>query len=194
MNFDISFLDLNPFFPFLAFLGVFALVAVALMTIIKAVRRAIHKNKFGDLSLLVDNDMGVFGTTMRGHLVTSKLIEPQGDWLFTLKCIETRISKHNSKTYSEEIILWQAESKVSRSAHVSTDGIPYFFLIDKNCLRKKKDGTISWKILVMADLSGANFRADYPVKIVERAPQGYGETEAEMEEKMSGSTGFIPTS
>lgn len=167
-NFDVNSPDFNPLCIIPASLGAYALV-----TIVKAIRVTVHHRKFGDSTLVIPDYVGVFDEPMTGFLKTSGVIRPESDWSFDLQCIETRVSRISGRNHSEEILLWHATDTVSAATHQSTNGIPFSFFIPKNCLKKKKNGVVSWKITVKARLPGADFIVDFPVRVVEKAPPGY---------------------
>lgn len=162
--FDITAPDFNP----LTFLPV-VLAAIGAVLLVRATRATIRKKKFG-WSTLAPPTARV-GGLYRGTLVTSRDIEPTGDFKVTLKCLKRTLSKSDSegRSRSTDKVLHKQVTSIPAGGKSSL-GLPVEFMIPgglprSGSTKKDPDGQVRWVVTISAPTRGVNYQATFAIQV-----------------------------
>ena len=151
----------------LVILGLFA-IGGGLAVVAFAIRETLRFLRFGESVCRIHGKAGVLGQTMKGTVSTQAEIKPEGDYDFTLQCIETYWVGSGKNRTSKTEIHWQAQQKVERVGRNSRAGIPFSFDLPKfppETGSQLVRGQVNWQLSIKAPLKGVDYSAAFVVPV-----------------------------
>jgi hypothetical protein len=168
LDFDFNSRDFNPFvFVPLVFL------AIALSSLVPAVRGTLIGRKFGKTVFAMEGDDVELGGTLKGVIRCSVDLAPAADYVVTVQCVDTITTTSGSdlKQHTHDRVHWEATRKTDAKSVSAKQGIPVEFRIPETALAigdPRAKGAVRWVLDIKAEMPGTDYAAIFPFAVTSR--------------------------